>query len=44
MLASEFSYRLFVMTVENYHGRKNIHHISEEQLQKMAANYKVKLY
>src|SRR5437867_460697 len=43
-LASEFSYRLFVMTVENYHGSKNIHHISDEQLQKMAVNYKVKLY
>lgn len=43
-LASEFSYRLFVVTVENYHGSKNIHDISEEQLQKMAAKYKVKLY
>jgi len=43
-LASEFHYRLFVMTVENYHGSKNIHDISEEQLQKMAMNYKVKLY
>jgi predicted kinase len=43
-LASEFNYRLFVMTVENYHGSKNIHHISEEQLQKMAVTYKVKLY
>ena len=43
-LASEYHYRLFVMTVENYHGNKNIHHISEEQLQKMATNYKVKLY
>ena len=42
-LASEFNYRLFVVTVENYHGSKNIHDISEEQLQKMAAKYKVKL-
>ncbi len=43
-LASEFNYRIFVMTVENYHGSKNIHHISDDQLQKMAAGYKVKLY
>lgn len=42
-LASEFNYHLFVVTVENYHGSKNIHDISEEQLQKMAAKYKVKL-
>jgi predicted kinase len=43
-LASEFDYRLFVVTVENYHGSKNIHNISEEQIEKMAAKYKVKLY
>ncbi len=43
-LASEFNYRLFVVTVENYHGSKNIHHLSEEQIEKMAAKYKVKLY
>jgi len=43
-LASEFSYRLFVMTVEKYHDGKNIHQITDEQLQKMALNYKIKLY
>ena len=43
-LASEFDYRLFVVTVENYHHSKNIHHISDEQIEKMAAKYKVKLY
>jgi len=43
-LASEFKYMLHVVTVENYHGSKNIHGISEEQLQKMAGKYKVKLY
>lgn len=43
-LASVFNYRLFVVTVENYHGSKNIHHINDEQIEKMAAEYKVKLY
>jgi hypothetical protein len=32
-----------VLTVENRHGGKNIHSISEEQLQKMAFKYKVVL-
>jgi predicted kinase len=43
-LASEFNYRLFVMTIEKYHDGKNIHEVTEQQLQKMAVNYKVKLY
>jgi predicted kinase len=43
-LAGEFRYRLFVITVENHHEGKNIHHISAEQIEKMAAKYKVKLY
>ena len=43
-LASEFNYRLFVVTVENYHQSGNLHDVSEEQLQKMAEKYKVKLY
>jgi predicted kinase len=42
-LASEFNYSVFVTTVENYQGHKNTHKISEEQIQKMAAKYKVKL-
>ncbi len=42
-LAAEFDYSLFVVTVENYHGQHNIHGVSEEQLLKMAAKYKVKL-
>jgi len=42
-LASEFNYSVFVATVENYQGHKNTHKISEEQIQKMAAKYKVKL-
>ena len=43
-LAGEFGYRLFVLTVENRHGNTNIHNISREQLGKMAAKYKLKLY
>jgi len=43
-LASEFKYTLFVCTVENYHSQKNTHGISDEQIEKMAAKYKVKLY
>ena len=42
-LAKEFGYELHVVTVENYHGKKNIHHISDEQVRKMAEKYKVKL-
>lgn len=42
-LADEFSYRVFVLTIENHHGNKNIHNISEEQIKKMAEKYKVKL-
>lgn len=42
-LAAEFNYTLFVVTVENYHHHKNTHEVSEEQLQKMAEKYKVKL-
>jgi predicted kinase len=42
-LASEFKYNLFVVTVENYHGKENTHGVSDEQLQKMAEKYKVKL-
>lgn len=42
-LAKEFNYTIFVVTVENRHKGKNIHNISEEQLQKMAEKYKVVL-
>lgn len=40
-LASEFDYRIFIVTVENRHGSENIHGVSKEQLQKMAEKYKV---
>ncbi len=42
-MASEFKYKVFVLTVENHHKGKNIHNISDEQIQKMAAKYKVVL-
>jgi predicted kinase len=42
-MAEEFIYRIFVITVENRHGGKNIHRISEEQIHKMAEKYKVQL-
>lgn len=43
-LASEFKYNVHVVTVENRHGGKNIHAISEGQIQKMAQKYKVVLF
>ena len=42
-LAGQYQYRLFVVTVENRHGGVNIHNIPQEQLEKMAAKYKVQL-
>ena len=42
-LAAEFDYTLYVITVEKYHNNKNVHDISQEQLEKMAEKYKVKL-
>jgi predicted kinase len=42
-LASEFGYKVFVMTLENRHGGKNTHEISEEQVAKMAIKFNVKL-
>jgi predicted kinase len=42
-LASKFQYLLYVITVEKYHDNENIHDVSKEQLEKMAAKYKVKL-
>ena len=42
-LAAEHNYKLFVITVENRHGQHNVHNISQDQLEKMAAKYKVQL-
>jgi predicted kinase len=42
-LAARHNYRVFVVTVENRHGGKNCHGISDDQLKKMAEKYKVQL-
>jgi predicted kinase len=42
-LASAYNYTIFVATVENRHKGKNTHDISEDQLERMAAKYKVVL-
>jgi predicted kinase len=42
-MAEANDYRIFVCTVENYHGQKNVHGITRDQLEKMAGKYKVKL-
>ena len=43
-LAKQYQYKIFVVTVENRHHGSNVHHISEEQIKKMAEKYKVVLY
>lgn len=43
-LAAQHNYQIHILTVENRHGGKNIHAISEEQIQKMAQKYKVVLF
>ncbi|HEX7412912.1 MAG TPA: AAA family ATPase [Bacteroidia bacterium] len=43
-LAAQYECSIFVITVENRHGAKNTHQITDEQIQKMAAKYKVVLY
>jgi predicted kinase len=43
-MASKFSYQVFVMTIENRHSGENVHGVSKDQLEKMAANYRVVLF
>jgi predicted kinase len=43
-LAKDFNYSLHIVTVEKYHHQKNVHEVSDEQLQKMAEKYKIKLF
>lgn len=43
-LAAQHNYQIHVLTVENRRGGKNIHAISDEQIQKMAQKYKVVLF
>ena len=42
-LAKDYSYSLFVVTVEKMHDGENIHGVEMEQLQRMAEKYQVKL-
>ena len=42
-LAEKYKYQLHIVTVENYHNSGNIHKVGDEQLQKMAEKYKIKL-
>jgi predicted kinase len=42
-IAEKFGYKVFVITVENRHGGKNTHGISDEQIEKMAAKYTINL-
>jgi predicted kinase len=44
LLSKKYGYRIFVLTVENYHAGKNMHEISDEQIGKMAEKYKVRLF
>jgi tRNA uridine 5-carbamoylmethylation protein Kti12 len=43
-LAADYGYRVFVATIENYHNGLNEHAISADQIEKMAAKYKMKLH
>ena len=43
-MADKYNYKLFIVTVENYHENENIHQIPMEQIEKMASKYKVKLF
>ena len=43
-LAADNDYAAYVVTVEKYHTGKNVHSITDEQIEKMAEKYNVKLY
>lgn len=43
-MADQHGYRVHVLTAENYHGGSNVHGVSREQLEKMAAKFKTRLY
>jgi predicted kinase len=42
-MAEAFGYHAYVITVENRHGCKNVHGVSDDQIAKMAAKYTIKL-
>ncbi|TGN19810.1 AAA family ATPase [Leptospira idonii] len=43
LLASEYDYTVFTMTLENRHEGENIHGITDDQMKKMALGYQVEL-
>lgn len=43
-LSLKYECNLHVLTLENYHHGKNSHHVTDEQLSKMAEKYQVKLF
>ena len=43
-LAKKFRYKIHVVTMENRHGGRNVHDIPQEQIEKMAEKYKLKLF
>jgi len=43
-LASKYQYDIYVITIENRHHSTNTHGISQDQVIKMAAKYKVVLF
>jgi predicted kinase len=42
-LASEFGYRMHVITVENRHGSTNVHSIPDDHIERMRAKFSTKL-
>jgi len=42
-LSKKYHYKIFVVTTEKYHTNANVHGITDDQILKMAARYKVKL-
>jgi len=42
-LAAKYNYRVFVTTMENRHDGENIHGTNDEQLIKMAKNFRIEL-
>jgi predicted kinase len=42
-MAKEFGYAVFVLTVEKRHEGNNVHGVTQEQIEKMASKYQLKL-
>jgi predicted kinase len=42
-LAEQYGYKVVSLIVENRHGSKNVHNVSEETLKKMESRFQIKL-